>query len=180
MAIVEGYATLDEVKADLRLTTTVDDERIERAIEAASRQIDNTTRRKFGAVATEARTFSADGDTVWIDEAENITLVEESNDQTTWVTVTDGWVTNPRGPVRKLERTSGADWRTFVRVTADFDGGAIPNEANQACRIQAVRLFKRPDTPEGVLVGDFGAARLGRVDPDVLALIRPLARKVVG
>lgn len=179
MAIVEGYATLLEVKADLRLTTTTDDARIERAIEAASRQIDNTTHRKFYAELGAVRMFSSHGPYVWIDELTTLTTVEQSSDQATWTMVTSGWVTNPTPPIRKLQLTSG-EWAAFVRITGDWGPAAIPAVVNQACRIQAVRLFKRPDTPEGVLVGDFGAARLGRVDPDVLGLIRPLARKVVG
>lgn len=180
MAIVDGYATLDEVKADLRLTTTTDDERIERCIEAASRRIDQMSGRKWAAAVTEARTFRANGAYAWIDECDTITLVEQSDDQATWTAVASGYVTNPSGPVRKLQLTTGVEWQRFVRVTATFDGAAVPPQVNQGCRIEAVRLFKRPDTPEGVLVGDFGSARLGRIDPDVLALIRPLSRKVVG
>lgn len=180
MAIVDGYATLPEVKADLRLTTTADDSRLERCIEAASRQIDNITHRKWNAPAVEARTFAARRQFVWVDECETITLVEESDDQSTWATVAaTAYMTNPSGPVRRLERITG-EWDRYVRVAATYDGAAIPPEVNQACRLQSVRLFKRPDTPEGVLVGDFGAAQLTRIDPDVLNLIRPLKRRVVG
>jgi len=180
MAIVDGYATLQEVKAELRLTTTNDDPRIERAIEAASRLIDNVTHRKFTATSG-PRVFGSHGGTVWVDDASAVTLVEESTDQAIWSTVAaTGWVANARPPIRSLNRLAGVCWLPFVRVTATWGTATIPAEVNTACKIQAVRLFKRPDTPEGVLVGDFGAARLGRIDPDVLALIRPLQRKVVG
>ncbi len=180
MAITNGYATLPEVKAELRLTTTVDDARLERAIEAASREIDNATRRRF-YTATDARVFRSWGTTVWVDDAQTVTLTEESSDQSTWTTVAStGWVPNARPPIRSLARLAGAEWLPFVRVTATWGTGTIPAEVHTACIIQAIRLFKRPDTPEGVLTGDFGAARLSRIDPDVLALVRPLARKVVG
>jgi len=181
MAIVEGYATLPEVKADLRLTTTKDDERLERCIEAASRLIDHITHRKWSAAAVEARTFTPPilSPYVWIDECETVTLVEESNDLDTWSTVTS-WVPNPSGPVGRLKRLSGGTWMEYVRVTATFDGAAYPPNINQACRIEAVRLFKRPDTPEGVLVGDFGAATMARIDPDFLALVRASKRRVLG
>lgn len=180
MAITDGYATLPEVKAELRLTTTVDDARIERAIEAASRAIDNATRRKFTAVAG-ARVFRSWGCQVLIDDASTLTLVEESNDQSAWSTVAaTAYTPNARPPVRRLTRLASVEWLSFVRVTATWGTATIPAEIHTACIIQAIRLFKRPDTPEGVLVGDFGAARLARIDPDVLALVRPLARKVVG
>lgn len=181
MAIVEGYATLPEVKADLRLTTTVDDARIERAIEAASRQIDLIAKRKWGYPATEARPFTSSGQHVFVDEVTSITLVEESDDQDTWATVeSTSYTTNPRGPVRYLVHRS-AEWSSFVRITGTYDGEAIPPQINQASRIQAARLFKRPDTPEGVLEGDFGALRLARIDPDVVSLVRNgLGRKIIG
>lgn len=180
MAIVDGYATLAEVKADLRLTTTTDDPRIERAIEAASRVIDRATGRKF-TTATGARVFRGWGSTVWVDDAQTVSLVEQSSDQSTWSTVAaTAYVANARPPIRSLVLLSGAEWSSFVRVTATWGTATVPTEVRQACIIQAVRLFKRSDTPEGVLVGDFGAARLSRIDPDVLALVRPLARQVVG
>ncbi len=180
MAITDGYATLPEVKAELRLTTTVDDARIERAIEAASRAIDNATRRKFTS-STAARVFRSWGATALVDDAQVVTLVEESSDQVAWTAVAaTAYAPNPRPPIRRLDRLSGASWLPFVRVTATWGTATIPAEIHTACLIQAVRLFKRADTPEGVLVGDFGAARLARIDPDVLALVRPLARKVVG
>ena len=181
MAITNGYATLPEVKAELRLTTTVDDARIERAIEAASRAIDNATRRRFYTTSGEQRIFRSWGATALVDDAQSVTLVEESTDQVSWATVAAAaYAPNPRPPIRRLDRLSGAEWLAFVRVTATWGTATIPAEIHTACLIQAVRLFKRADTPEGVLVGDFGAARLARIDPDVLALVRPLARKVVG
>lgn len=180
MAIVDGYATLTEVKAALRLTTTNDDARIEQAIEAASRLIDSVTRRKFVS-STESRVFGASGVTVWVDDASAVTLVEQSNDQTTWATVAStSWVANARPPIRSLIRIDGSEWYSFVRITGTWGSASIPTAVQEACVIQAVRLFKRPDSPEGILTGEFGAARLARVDPDVLALIRPLARKVIG
>lgn len=181
MAIVDGYATLPEVKAELRLTTTVDDARIERAVEAASRLIDNVTGRRF-VTATGPRVFRSWGSKVFIGTAQSVTLVEESSDQTSWSTVAaTSYVANAGTPIQHLTRASGGEWLAFVRVTSPaWDTATVPAEVHEACIIQAVRLFKRADTPEGVLTGDFGAARLARIDPDVLALVRPLARQVVG
>jgi len=182
VSITNGYATLDDVKRELRLTTTSDDPRIERAIEASPRAIDNTTSRQF-YVTTGPVVYRSWGATVWFDDAQApFTLVRESKDQTSWTTVpSTSYVSNPRTPIRKLRKTTGDDWFEFVEITPTGWGTAtVPTEIRQACIIQSVRLFKRSDPPEGVLMGDFGSARRSRVDPDVLALIRPLARKVIG
>jgi hypothetical protein len=180
MAIVNGYATLPEVKADLRLTTTNDDPRIERAIEAASRLIDNTVNRVF-YTSTGTQVFGSWGVTVWVDDAQAVTLVEESTNQTTWTTTASNlYVTNPRPPIRQLVRTDGNPWAVFVRVTATWGIPAIPTDVKEACIIQAVRLFKRADSPEGFFASEFGAGRLGRVDPDVRNLLDGHIRRTVG
>lgn len=62
-----------------------------------------------------------------------------------------------------------------VRVTAKWGWPAVPDEVVQATLLQALRLFKRKDSTEGVLGSvDFGFARISRVDPDVQALISHL------
>lgn len=181
MTITNGYATLTQVKAELRLTTSVDDARLERCVETASRVVDNVTSRVF-FTSTGFRIFGSWGRSVFIDDAAAITLVEESKDQQAWVVLTASqWTTNPRPPIRQLTRIDNNNFAGFVRVTPTTWGLAtIPKEVEQATLIQAIRLFKRPDTPEGVLTGDFGAARLARIDPDVLMLLRPWSIKVIG
>jgi hypothetical protein len=47
VAITDGYATLADVKAALRITDNVDDSLLEISIEAASREIDGFTERVF-------------------------------------------------------------------------------------------------------------------------------------
>jgi hypothetical protein len=47
MAIVNGYCTLAQVKAALRITDTTDDTLIENSVEAASRLIDGHAMRNF-------------------------------------------------------------------------------------------------------------------------------------
>lgn len=60
MTITNGYATLNEAKAFLGITDSVDDAIIERSVESASRTIDRMTNRRFyqDAVAT-ARYYRA-------------------------------------------------------------------------------------------------------------------------
>lgn len=65
MAITNGYATLQEVKAAARITDSVDDTLLELAIESSSRQIDGYCERVFyttGSAVT--RYFSADSNLI--------------------------------------------------------------------------------------------------------------------
>jgi len=63
-----------------------------------------------------------------------------------------------------------------IRVTADWGWpGAVNAVVKQATLLQASRIFKRKDSPEGVLgSAEWGAVRVSRVDPDVDAMIQPL------
>jgi hypothetical protein len=62
MAITNGYATLTQVKAALRITDSTEDALLELAIEAASRAIDGNTGRNFYSSGTATRYFTADDD----------------------------------------------------------------------------------------------------------------------
>jgi len=179
MAIVDGYATLEEVKAELRLGTLVDDARIEQCIEAASRNVDDFTHRTFVAGAVGIRVYRSDGRHVFVDPCDTPTLVEASNDQATWSPVTAYVpVVSAGAKVRWLESTAGL-WATWVRVTAPFGEALLP-QVKRATILESIRLFVRSNSPEGVLVGDWGAARMARIDADYLALLRPLRRQVLG
>lgn len=184
MAIVDGYVTLAEVKAELRTSKQTDDARLERDIEAASRLIDDLSNHFYGAAVTEARMFTGRGGSVFFPDAQSITLVEHSDDQVAWTGLASSgaYVTNPRPPIRRLQilPLGYSVFQTFVRVTATWGSGAPTMKVKEATLLQAIRFFKRADTPEGVLTGDFGAARLARIDPDVLGLIRPRKRRVLG
>lgn len=58
------------------------------------------------------------------------------------------------------------------------DADNLPAGARQACLIHAARLYRRRDSLDGTVGwGDLGAIRVGRTDPDVVALydqIRPM------
>lgn len=59
-----------------------------------------------------------------------------------------------------------------LRVTAKWGWPAVPAQVVQATLILAARLFRRKDTPEGVLgSAEWGTVRLSRTDPDVAELI---------
>ena len=59
MAITNGYCTLAQVKAALRITDNTDDTLIEGSVEAASRLIDGYTLRNFYSAGTATRLFTS-------------------------------------------------------------------------------------------------------------------------
>lgn len=199
MAITNGYATLAEVKAALRITDTVDDSLIEIAIESASRAIDTYTGRYFYNAGTAVRYFVADsGFYTTIDDAVTITEVATSDNidgvyGSVWAE-TDyqkeplnnvsggitGWPTTALRAInsRIFPNTGLAGWNdkeATVRVTGTWGWSAVPMAIKKATIYQAARFFKRDESPLGVLSSpDLGFIRVGtKVDPDVAMLIDP-------
>ena len=75
MAITNGYASLAEVKAALRITDSVDDSLLEMAVESASRLIDGYAGRQFYSSGTATRYFVAQDDfNVEVDDLANGTV----------------------------------------------------------------------------------------------------------
>jgi hypothetical protein len=195
MPITNGYATLAEVKAAMRIIDGVDDDLLELAIEAASRQIDGHCERVFYSTET-ARIYTAlDNYLVEIDDVAAITELLTSSDgdgfDTTWAS-TDyqleplngqaGGISSPATFIRAtgdfLFPRLGQE--ALVKVTGTFGWSAIPTAIKQATLILAQRQFKRYDSPLGVAgIGDIGIIRVSRIDPDVASLIAPFRRRRV-
>jgi hypothetical protein len=84
LAITNGYASLNEVKAALRITDNVDDSLLEMAVESASRLIDGYASRQFYSYGTATRYFVAlDDYVVEVDDLANGTV--------TITTAQDAW-----------------------------------------------------------------------------------------
>lgn len=184
------YATLADLKAQLAVTDTARDALLNTALASASRAIDQVTGRRFYLdAAAGQRTFTPHrrvacdeaGERLLIDDVGNVGgLVVETGSGTSWTVVTD-YEAAPdnalaRGrPITGLLRTSGT-WisgTSRVRVTARWGWPTVPDEIVQATLIQAARLFKRKDSPEGVTgSAEWGVVRLSRTDPDVWALVQ--------
>jgi hypothetical protein len=201
MPITNGYATLTQVKAALRISDTVDDSLLEMAVESASRLIDGYCGRSFFSQGTAVRVYAADNPyVVQIDDLSSGTVTvktsssADSNYDTTWA-ATDIQLEPLNG------RTEGQAW-PFTRIRAVGDylfpsddygeatvqvtgvygwPGGVPMNVSQAAIIQASRIFKRLDSPLGVAgFGEMGAMRVGRgLDPDVAQLVEPY-RKMNG
>ena len=203
MAITNGYTTLNTFKGYLFPQAnygTAEDAQMEAAIEAASRTIDAYTNRRFYLDAsTSARVYYAEspvrcsvddfstttGLIIKVDTGDNGTY-----DQT-WATTE--YILEPINAeiggvsgqpynriiaaVPRLFPISGR--RPRVQVTAKWGWAAIPHSVEQACLIQAARIYRRAQTPEGFAAGEaFGAIRVStRIDPDVQMLLAPFRRQ---
>lgn len=193
MAVTNGYCTLADVKAALRITDTVDDLLIENSINSACRMIDQYCNRNFySGSAGEVRLYKAnDGFTVNIDDAQVITLVETAaTDPLVFDTVWDAsdwqalpanrWANGAYYPITGITATDNylfpvwADM-ALVRVTGTFGWPTVPEPIKFASIIQASRLFKRLESPLGVAgISDIGIMRVGaNIDGDVAQLCNP-------
>ena len=201
MAITNGYCSLADVKSALRITDAVDDSLIELSIEAASREIDGYCQRAFYST-TATRVFNSTNS--FICETDDIvsvttlkTSVSGTSYDTTWNAtdyqleplngVTAG-LTQPYTRVRAIGLNLFPIWNVTgtysnfasVQITGVFGWASIPTAVKQAAVLLSMRQFKRYDSPMGVMgMGDIGAIRVGRVDPDVEALLMPF-KKMVG
>lgn len=198
MAITQGYCTLAQVKAALRITDSTDDTLLEGSVESASRLIDGYAMRSFYNAGTATRVF-ATNDALYVqtdDMAGTAVTIETSTLgdgvwDVTW-TATDYQLEPLNGTLDGIAwaydraRAVGdyvfptnsvllGEGQALVRVTAVWGWPAIPKAIETATIIQATRIFKRFDSPLGVAgFGDFGAVRVSRfLDPDVEQLVQP-------
>jgi hypothetical protein len=192
MAITNGYCTLTEVKAALRITDTIDDSLLEMSVESASRLIDGYANRSFYSAGTASRYFVADNEFLtYIDDA--ITITEIATDASADGTYDVIWqsddyqleplngrvdgLPSPYNAIRAIGDYTFPIWggEGLVKVTGTWGYSAVPVTVKQAAIIQASRIFKRLDSPLGVLSSpDLGYIRVSsRLDPDVAMLIDP-------
>jgi hypothetical protein len=201
MAITNGYCTLADVKSALRITDAVDDSLIELSIEAASREIDGYCQRAFYPT-TGTRVFNSTSSLLCeTDDIISVTTLKTSNDgvsyNDTWAVsdfqleplngVTAG-LAQPYTRIRAIGALVFPIWAVTgtytnfagVQVAGVFGWASVPTAVKQATILLAMRQFKRYDSPLGVAgFGDIGVMRVGRVDPDVEALLMPF-KKVIG
>ena len=165
---------------------------IVKAIRAACRLIDRRTGRRFYADQTaSARTFPVVGHMQYTG-GEQVLLVDDIATAdgllvtSAGVSLT-GWATGPDNalvygrPITQLSAPGGwlpASGR--ITVTARWGWPAVPDEIAQAAQLLAARLYRRKDSPQGVLGNsEFGVTRVSRIDPDVEALIAPFVIPVI-
>jgi hypothetical protein len=191
MAITNGYCSLAEVKAALRITDSVDDSLLEMAVESASRLIDGYSCRYFYNAGTATRDFVAEDSYLTIIDdlislSELKTTDEIGSEYVTWnsgdyqLRPVNGKIDGLTVPFTSILSTDDLLFnikgeQALVRVTGVWGWSALPIAIKQATIIQASRIYKRLDSPLGVAgFGDLGAIRVGRaLDPDVEQLVMP-------
>lgn len=193
MAITNGYCSLNQIKAALRITDSVDDGLLEMAVESASRMIDSECDRNFFSASATRDFVPSDPYTVDTDDLTAITSVkiDDQGDRTFLITLqTSDYQTEPVNqrvsgnafPIYRLRMIGDyllPIWgqQATVRIQGTYGFTPVPTQITQATVIQAGRIFKRLDSLLGFAgFSDMGVARVGRVDPDVAAMIRPFKK----
>lgn len=193
------YSELPLVKSQLGKITTDDrDELIQASITAASRMIDVECGLWPGAFRPDAvattRVFELAGRVrpdgygryvVSIDPVASATgLVISTGYSITGVY--NSWVngTYAVGPMTALALGEPLTWVKSaavsldlvdsIQVTARWGYPSVPAQIELATRMMAARLYRRKDSPQGIIASaDWGAVRVSRTDPDIHALLFP-------
>ena len=202
MSITNGYTTLAQLKAKLLpegVTFTTNDSMVENIIEAVSRWIDAYCGRIFYTTSSETRVYTPTTPLLTVtDDIATITSVKidtGSRAYGTTLAATD-YDTIPFNtastvmPIMGLKITPNGTQRFYpsieksVQVVGTFGVPASCTwleQVREACEIQCARIYKRKDSPFGVI----GTGALGQVsvvselDADVKALLSyPLRRMV--
>lgn len=200
MALTNAYTTLAAVKSALRINDTNDDALLELAINNASRMIDGYCQREFYNAGTAARYFAPSDEFVCdVDDMAGTAITVQTDPNAngafdlTW-TPTDyqleplnGKLAGTAWPFTRIRAVLNY-WfpvmnnLALVKVTGVWGWPAVPNQIEYATIMQAQRLFKRLDSPTGILgFGDMGAVRVARqLDPDVQEMCLPFRRDPAG
>lgn len=195
MALGDPYADLDDLKESLSLGDSYSDVLLNRALDSASRHIENWCRRQFNrtdiAVPQLYRTsrrkrlevtdfWTTDGLIIEIDTAGDGTYATE------WATtdyvleplngLVDGVAGWPYSEV--IARTNGfpcGSSGTPIRITAKYGWAAVPAPIKTACLALATDLFKFKDAAFGVTggTGEFAAPMRVRENGLVTSLLEP-------
>ena len=192
MAITNGYCTLNELKASLRIpvSDTIDDDLLELAVEAASRDIDQASERIFYSLSDTRIFIPRDSSNTAIDDLVSVTSIKTSTSadgafDVTW-TSSDyqlmplngvaGGMTVPYDLIYAVGDYSfpQSGQEATVEVVGTWGFSSVPTAIKQATVLLSARIFKRNDSPGGVMgFGDLGIIRVGRMDPDIDKLIQP-------
>ena len=192
MAVTNGYCTLAEVKAAMRLSDSVDDTLIENSIEGASRRIDGYCGRFFYQTNQTVLFYGRDSYRLLVSDIATTTGLTITTDDrgdntfsTSWVLNTD-YVVEPTDavlqnrPYRVIQATGGKTWPLFVvpsrpaiKVIATYGYPSVPDDVREACVLLSMRQFARYNAALGVVGFADMAITVRAVDPDVRDLLTP-------
>jgi hypothetical protein len=192
VAIVNGYCTLAEVKAALRIASndTQDDTLLEKAIEGASRRIDGYCNRFF-YVKNVTASFVAryERELLLPDLSSSTITVSTDNDgdgvfENVWsasdyvLSPSDNTVTGV--PFRKIVAVKDKLFpvlydpvRASVQIQGAYGWSAVPHDVREACVLLSMRGFARYNSALGVVGFADMAIQVRSVDPDVRDLLSP-------
>lgn len=206
MAIVNGYATLTQIKNYMSISDNTDNDLLEDLIESASRSIDRIANRRFYLdAAASARLYRAYSDIfVYVDDigtTSSLVVATDENGNGTYsktLTLNQDYILDPltapslNRPYTQLTMVSNTEtWPIFpgltqnglrpgVQVTARWGWPSVPDDINTACLILTADLYKRKDAPGGILgLGDLGVVRMSPIGRDVTAMVRAYKKEVV-
>lgn len=191
------YVSLALFKANLKSVKNTHEELMQFAVTTASRKVEEHCNRRFWLdPAATTREYDPNGRTLQIEDrgwmgekllvddiASTTGLVVQVGSGSSWTTVDSTYYSfapdNALADLRPITGIvrRGACWTTAggqrIRVTARHGWPAVPQAVQQATLIQAVRLYLRKDSPEGVAgTAEWGLIRMARVDPDVAELLK--------
>ena len=197
------YVDKDDLKAYIGLTGTAQDNNIDTAIDSACRLIDSICGRKFSQdESVVVKTFTPKSsiylDTPDISTTTGLIVKLDDNDDGTFettLTLNTDYIVEPTNP-RVIKIASGTTYyepfnkRTIldtrsserfdptiknnIQITAKWGYSTVPEDIKTATLIQALRYFKRKDTPFNTY-GDIntGVSELfSRLDPDVQTILK--------
>lgn len=197
------YVDKDDLKAYIGLTGTAQDNNIDTAIDSASRLIDSVCGRKFSQDdSVVVKTFTPKSsiylDTPDISTTTGLIVKTDDNDDGTYettLTLNTDYIVEPTNP-RVIKITGGTTYyepynkitildtrsserfdptiKNNIQITAKWGYSAVPEDIKTATLIQALRYFKRKDTPFNTY-GDVntGVSELfSRLDPDVQTILK--------
>jgi hypothetical protein len=206
MAIVNGYATLTQIKNYMSISDNTDNDLLEDLVESASRSIDRIANRRFYLDATaSARLYRAYSNIfVFVDDigtTSNLVVAMDENGNGTYsktLTLNTDYILDPltspslNRPYTQLTMVSNTEsWPIFpgitsnglrpgVQVTARWGWPSVPDDINMACLILTADLYKRKDAPGGILgLGDLGVVRMSPIGRDVTAMVRAYKKEVI-
>ena len=170
------YVDKDDLKAYIGLTGTAQDNNIDTAIDSACRLIDSICGRKFSQdESVVVKTFTPKSsiylDTPDISTTTGLIVKLDDNDDGTFettLTLNTDYIVEPTNP-RVIKITGGTTYyepynkitildtrsserfdpsiKNNVQVTAKWGYSTVPEDIKTATLIQALRYFKRKDTP---------------------------------
>jgi len=185
--IGDPYATLADLKSRLAIGDTVDDVELTDALATASREVEARTGRQFNAAAAASMRTYRVATPWWVDIDDAVTVDAVTVDGRTWVVGVDynlaplnGVVDGvPGWPVSRLTATGARcmPGGGTVAVTAVWGWTAVPAPVREATLVVAQEVANLKDAPFGIKGGDeFGAVRIGKVSPRVVAMLAPYVR----